>query len=63
MNEIDSLESVGEDQSIQFEKLLSDLQNADLSKVISDFQRQQLYLQAAQQSYIKISGLSLFNYI
>ncbi|SOD19291.1 flagellar hook-associated protein FlgL [Nitrosomonas ureae] len=63
MNEIDSLESVGDDQNIQFEKLLSDLQNADLSKVISDFQRQQLYLQAAQQSYIKISGLSLFNYI
>ncbi|ALQ51778.1 flagellar hook-associated protein FlgL [Nitrosomonas ureae] len=63
MNEIDSLESVGDDQNIQFEKLLSDLQDADLSKVISDFQRQQLYLQAAQQSYIKISGLSLFNYI
>ncbi|SEF69243.1 flagellar hook-associated protein FlgL [Nitrosomonas ureae] len=63
INEIDSLESVGDDQNIQFEKLLSDLQDADLSKVISDFQRQQLYLQAAQQSYIKISGLSLFNYI
>jgi len=63
INEIDSLESAGDDQNIQFEKLLSDLQDADLSKVISDFQRQQLYLQAAQQSYIKISGLSLFNYI
>lgn len=63
MNEIDSLESVGVDQNIQFEKLLSNLQDADLSEVISNFQRQQLYLQAAQQSYVKISGLSLFNYI
>ncbi len=63
MNEIDSLESVGDDQNIQFEKLLSNLQDADLSEVISNFQRQQLYLQAAQQSYVKISGLSLFNYI
>ncbi|WP_295623820.1 flagellar hook-associated protein FlgL [uncultured Nitrosomonas sp.] len=63
MNEIDSLESVGDDQNIQFEKSLSNLQDADLSEVISNFQRQQLYLQAAQQSYVKISGLSLFNYI
>ncbi|PSJ16781.1 flagellar hook-associated protein FlgL [Nitrosomonas supralitoralis] len=63
MNEIDSLESVGADQNLQFETLLSHLQDVDLSAAISDFQRQQLYLQAAQQSYIKISGLSLFNYM
>lgn len=63
MNEIDTLESVGGDQSIQFEQLLSQLQDVDFAKATSDFQRQQLYLQAAQQSYIKISGLSLFNYI
>lgn len=63
MNEIDTLESVGSDQDIQFEDLLSQLQDVDMAKAISDFQRQQLYLQAAQQSYIKISGLSLFNYI
>lgn len=63
MNEIDSLESVGADQNLQFEALLSHLQDVDLSAAISDFQRQQLYLQATQQSYIKISGLSLFNYM
>lgn len=63
MLEIDTLESVGSDQNIQFEDLLSQLQDVDMAKAISDFQRQQLYLQAAQQSYIKISGLSLFNYI
>ncbi|MEQ1816082.1 MAG: flagellar hook-associated protein FlgL [Nitrosomonas sp.] len=63
MNEIDTLESVGSDQDIQFKQLLSQLQDVDFAKATSDFQRQQLYLQAAQQSYIKISGLSLFNYI
>lgn len=63
MNEIDTLESVGSDQNIQFEQLLSQLQDVDFAKATSDFQRQNLYLQAAQQSYIKISGLSLFNYI
>ncbi|MBP6058464.1 MAG: flagellar hook-associated protein FlgL [Nitrosomonas sp.] len=61
--EIDTLESVGSDQNIQFEQVLSQLQHVDLAKAISDLQRQQLYLQAAQQSYIKISGLTLFNYI
>jgi flagellar hook-associated protein 3 FlgL len=63
LQEIDTLESVGSDQDIQFERLLSELQEVDYAKAISDLQRQQLYLQAAQQSYIKISGLSLFNFI
>ena len=63
LQEIDTLESVGSDQDIQFEQLLSQLQDVDFAKAISDLQRQQLYLQAAQQSYTKISGLTLFNYI
>lgn len=63
LQEIDTLGSVGEDQEIQFENLLSNLQDVDYAKAISDLQRQQLYLQAAQQSYVKVSGLSLFNYI
>jgi len=63
LQEIDSLENVGSDQDIQFEKLLSELQDVDFAKAISDLQRQQLYLQAAQQSYIKISSLTLFDFI
>lgn len=63
LKEIDTLESVGGDQNIQFEQFLSQLQDVDFAKSISDLQRQQLYLQAAQQSYVKISGLTLFNYI
>ena len=63
LQEIDTLESVGSDQNIQFEQMLSQLQDVDFAQATSNLQRQQLYLQAAQQSYIKISGLSLFNYI
>lgn len=63
LQEVDALESVGQDQEIQFESLLSNLQDLDFAKAISDFKRQDLYLQAAQQSYVKIAGLSLFNYI
>lgn len=63
LREVETLESVGSDLSIQFEQLLSQLQDVDFAKAASDLQRRQLYLEAAQQSYIKISGLSLFNYI
>lgn len=63
LQEIDTLENVGSDQNIQFEQMRIQLQDVDLLQATSDLQRQQLYLQAAQQSYIKISGLSLFNYI
>ncbi|MBP9871162.1 MAG: flagellar hook-associated protein FlgL [Nitrosomonas sp.] len=63
LQEIDTLESVGGDQDIQFEDMLGQLQHVDFAKAISDLQRQQLYLQAAQQSYIRVSSLSLFNYL
>ncbi|SFE26626.1 flagellar hook-associated protein 3 FlgL [Nitrosomonas sp. Nm166] len=63
LQEIDTLENIGSDQNIQFEQSLSHLQDVDFAKAISDLQRQQLYLQAAQQSYIKISSLTLFDFI
>lgn len=63
LQEIDALEGVGSEQNIQYEQLLSQLQDVDFAKATTDLQRQQLYLQAAQQAYIKVSGLSLFNYL
>lgn len=63
LQEIDALEGVGSEQNIQYEQLLSQLQDVDFAKATTDLQRQQLYLQAAQQAYMKVSGLSLFNYL
>ncbi len=63
MEEISTLEDVGGDQKIQYRQQLSQLQDVDFAESISDLQRQQLYLQAVQQSYIKISGLTLFNFL
>lgn len=63
LQEVDALESVGDDQNIQYKLMLSQLQDVDFAKATTDLQRQELYLQAAQQAYIKVSGLSLFNYI
>jgi len=63
LQEIETLESVGSDLEIQFEKTLSQLQDVDLAKAISDLTRQQLFLEAAQKSFVSISGLSLFDFI
>lgn len=63
MSEIDSLSSVNEDLSLQYQQTLSQLQDLDYAKTISDLTRKQTDLQAAQQSFVKMSQLSLFNYL
>ena len=63
LKELDSLDGAGEDQGIQFASSLSDLQDLDYAKAITQLTQQQVTLQAAQQSFVKISGLSLFNYL
>lgn len=61
LQEIDALQSIGEDNALQYDQTLSRLQDLDYAKALSDFARQQGLLEAAQQSFIRISGLSLFN--
>lgn len=63
MAEIESLSSVNEDLNLQYQQTLSQLQDLDYAKAISDFTRRQTDLQAAQQSFMKSSQLSLFNYL
>jgi flagellar hook-associated protein 3 FlgL len=63
MNEIESLGNLNEDLDLQYQQTLSDLQDLDYARAISDLTRKQTDLQAAQQSFVKISQLSLFNYL
>ncbi|WP_317204407.1 flagellar hook-associated protein FlgL [Janthinobacterium sp.] len=63
MKELDYLDSAGDDLDIQYATTLSDLQDLNVVKAISLFTQQQTTLQAAQQSFTKVSNLSLFNYI
>ncbi|WP_124949228.1 flagellar hook-associated protein FlgL [Sulfuriferula thiophila] len=63
LNELDALNSYGSDRDIQYSQTLSKLQDLDYAKAITKFSQQQTTLQAAQQSFVKMSGLSLFNYI
>lgn len=63
LKELDSLQSTGEDLALQYQQILSQLQDVDYAAAISQLTRQQTYLEAAQKSFLKVSGLSLFNYV
>lgn len=63
MAELESLDGVNQDMSLQYEQTLSNLQDLDYAKAISDLMRKQTDLKAAQQSFAQVSQLSLFNYL
>ncbi|MHB1332858.1 MAG: flagellar hook-associated protein FlgL [Sulfuriferula sp.] len=63
LKELDALNSAGSSRDIQYSQTLSQLQDVDYAKAISQLTQQQTTLQAAQQSFVKIAGLSLFNYL
>ncbi len=52
-----------EDQALQEQSLLSNLQDADLTEVISRYQQLQLQLQAALQTSAQIQQLSLLDFL
>lgn len=61
--EVEQLGFIGSDLDLQYASTLSDLQDLDYNEAISRLTQQQTYLQAAQQSFLKTTGLSLFNYL
>jgi len=63
MNEIDALSNAGEDLALNYEAILSRLRDVDYSSALSQLSQQQTYLEAAQKSFLKVTGLSLFNYV
>lgn len=63
LKELDSLDSAGQDRDLQYSQTLSQLQDVDYAKAISQLSQQKTTLEAAQLSFVKIAGLSLFNYL
>lgn len=63
LKEMDYLDSAGDDLNVQYATTLSDLQDVDTVKAISQFTQQQISLDAAQKSYKTLTSMSLFNYI
>jgi flagellar hook-associated protein 3 FlgL len=63
LKEIDALDSAGADRHLQYSQTLSELQDLDYVKAISELTHTRTTLEAAQKSFTKISGLSLFNFL
>ncbi len=63
LQELDTLDSEGTDRGLQYATRLSSLQDLDYAKAVTELTQQQVTLQAAQQSFVKIANLSLFDYI
>ena len=63
LNAIDEQIEVNLDLELVLEKHKSQEQDLDYAEAIARFERQMTALQAAQQSYVKIKSLSLFNYL
>ncbi len=51
------------ERNLAVTKDLSDLEDADLAKLVTDLKAQLTGLQASQQAFVKISELNLFDYI
>ena len=62
-NEADALVEVGADFSLQYKAILSRLQDVDVVSAASELSLAKLALDASQNSFAKVQGLSLFNYI
>lgn len=63
LNTIDSQRSMNDSFDLLLQENRSTLEDLDYAEAVSRFERQLLALQASQQSFVKIEGLSLFNYL
>lgn len=63
LQELDTLDDAGSARDLQYAEQLSDIQDVDYVKAVTDLTQKQMQLQAAQQSFAKVSGLSLFNFL
>lgn len=63
LNEIDALDTIGENRALSNSQTLSGLQDLDYAAAISEFYQRQTALQGAQQSFMQIQGMNLFKYL
>lgn len=63
LQELDTLDTSGDQNDVRYASAMSDLQDLDMVKTISLYSQQQMAFQAAQKSFTMTAGLSLFNYI
>ncbi|MDX1695658.1 MAG: flagellar hook-associated protein FlgL [Ketobacteraceae bacterium] len=63
LNVVESEANINSNIVVQARSSLSIVEDLDYAEAITDLNRQRVALQAAQQSFVRIEGLSLFNFI
>jgi len=63
MNALDDQQNTNGDFAVHLKQTISDIGDLDYAEAATRLSREVLVLQAAQQSFIKLEGLSLFNYM
>ena len=63
MNSLDAQDAVNQNFDVQLQSLSSDIGAVNYAEAASQMNEELLALQAAQQSFVKIQNLSLFNYL
>jgi flagellar hook-associated protein 3 FlgL len=63
LNALDNQDDVHGKFIMDTKENLSSIQDLDYAEAISNLNLQQIALQASQQAYVKVKGLSLFNYL
>ncbi|MCU0869382.1 MAG: flagellar hook-associated protein FlgL [Burkholderiales bacterium] len=63
MKEIDANRAAAADLGVQYEKTLSQYQDLDYAKAISELSFNQVALEAAQKSFLRVQGLTLFEFL
>lgn len=61
LKELDHLDEAGAAKNELYEAAISNIEDVDYNKALSDLSKNQIILEAAQKSFMKITGLSLFN--
>lgn len=62
-NTLESSKDLLLNSNLYNQEVLSELQDVDMAEAATRLQMQSFILQAAQQSFVKVSGLSLFNFL
>jgi len=60
---LDTRTNENADERLKLQTDISELEDIDFAEAVSRLNLQSTALQAAQQAYIKIQGLSLFNFL
>ena len=63
LNELDVIDAVGENRSLNYKGSISQLIDLDYNSALSEYSLRQVGLQAAQKAFIDVQSMSLFNYM